>query len=92
MFSFVQGSRDPYYPKIQFPSDSNCYDCLNNAEKVSSYLSHFYSDSSVSEDEIVIRLQTYVQSKQIQLRFLSKSNGWTFETVEKVVFWQKLPI
>jgi len=57
------GVRDPFYPKVQWPSDEMCWNCLEDVSKAENFLRVFYADDSITESELLSQVQTFQQQE-----------------------------
>jgi len=53
------GVRDPYHPKVQWPTEDMCWNCITNVTKAEEFLRVFYADDSVSESDIQLQLASF---------------------------------
>ena len=52
VFVFQGGVRDPYYPKVQWPTKEMCCHCMDANETVVDFLKVFFSDDSVPKQDL----------------------------------------
>ena len=57
------GSEDPHFPKIQFPSSNKCPNCHESQDNVLEYLTKIYRSESISSTGLLDSTQSHEYEK-----------------------------